>query len=103
MNLRPTCTVPVDDQILEAFAYAINNGDLHNSTATRLLEAAAQGGQTCDCQDDDYEPDDDEGHECGTLLDAEQCMAQAQVYTALAQAAANAALAAATMAAARKS
>lgn len=102
MNLRPTCPVPVDEQILEAFAYAINSRDFHDSDTKRYLADASRGGQICDCQDEDYEPEDD--HECAdNLLDADECMAQAQIYMGLAQAAANAALAAATMAAARKS
>jgi hypothetical protein len=101
MNLNNTCPTPIADQLLEAFAYAINWRDLHDSTAKRYAETAAHGGQVCDCEDEDFEADDD--HECAdNLLDADQCMAQAQLAMGLAQAAATAALAAATLLAAKQ-
>lgn len=98
MNLKPeaVATCPIDEQTLDAFAYAINWRDLCTSRARGLLDDARAGGQVCDCEEDDYE--DDPGHECAdNLLDAAQCLAHAQVEASLAQAAATAALAAATV------
>lgn len=97
MNLRPECPTPLDQQLLDAFAYAINWRDMHDSTARKYAESAASGGEKCDCEDDDYEDDPD--HECADLLDADQCLAQAQIFMGLAQAAASAAIAAATLSA----
>lgn len=97
MNLNPTCTAPLDEQLLDAFAFAINWRDAHDSTARRLLHAATNGGEVCDCENDEDEAADPD-HECAeNLLDAEQCLAHAQIEMGLAQAAATAALAAATM------
>lgn len=103
MNLRPECPVPLDDQLLNAFAYAINWRDSHDMKAEQLLNESSAGGQRCDCEEDDWDADEDPDHVCAeNLLGAVQCLKQAQIRMGLAQAAANAALAAATLLASRK-
>lgn len=96
MNLNDTCPVPVKEQLLHAFADATNWHDSHSMDADRFLDYVQKGGQPCDCEDDEDEAADPE-HECGNLLDADECARQAQTLMGLAQAAATAALAAATM------
>ncbi len=87
MNLRNTCPSTMGAQLLSTLATAVNEWDMHNWKAGQLLDAASNGGQKCDCEDDDYEEDPE--HECDdTLLDADDSRAQAAIHAQRSRAAA---------------
>lgn len=98
MNLRNTCPATMGEQLLRTLAYAANEWETNNLRADGLLQAARNGGQKCDCEDDDFDAEDEPDHECNeNLLDADDSRAQAAIHAQLAQAAATTAAAMATL------
>lgn len=101
MNLNPQCPASLDDQLIHCYAEQINRHDSYTMAARRHLDDVSRGGQVCGCEDDEDEAANPD-HECNTnLLTVEESARQAEILMGLAQAAATAAMAAATTMAAK--